>query len=95
MFRIDKVITREKVSVVFDDGNIPAGLSKDTQRMLLPQCRPGHLFEDLNVDLLDILAHPLVEDGAEKIAESFSGYGAGLTLPSSSGLVQPSGRNST
>lgn len=73
MLCIDEVITREKVSVVFDDGNIAAGLPKDAQRMLLPQCRPGNLFKDLHVNLLDILRHPLVEDGAEKITESFSG----------------------
>jgi hypothetical protein len=68
MFCADEVITRKEVPVVFDDGNIPAGLPKDTQCMLLPQCRSGDLFKDLHVDLFDILAHPLVEDGAEKIA---------------------------
>ena len=66
---------------MFDHWNIPAGLPKDAQRMLLPQRRPGDLFKYLNVDLLDILRHPFVEDGAEKIAKSFSGYCAGADAP--------------
>jgi len=61
---------------VFDGGNITAGLPKDTQRMLLPEGSSGHLLEYLHVDPLDILRHPLVEDGAEKIAQSFSRHRA-------------------
>ena len=72
MFRVDEVITRKEVSVVFDDGNITAGLPKDTQHMLLSEGSSGRLLEYLHFDPLDILAHPLVEDGAEKIAQSFS-----------------------
>jgi hypothetical protein len=55
MLFIDEVIARKEVSVVFDHGNIAAGFPKDAQRMLLPQCRSGHLLKDLHVDLLDIL----------------------------------------
>ena len=76
MFRIDEVITGEEVSVMFDDGNITAGPPKDTQRMLLSEGSSGRLFEYLHFDLPDILAHPLVEDGAEKIAQSFSRHSA-------------------
>ncbi len=76
MFRVDEVITRKEVSVVFDDGNITAGLPKDTQRMLLPEGSSGSLLEHLYFDPLDILRHPLVEDGTEKIAQSFSWHSA-------------------
>ena len=76
MFRVDEVITRKEVSVVFDDGNITAGLPKDTERMLLPEGRSGRLLEYLHFDPLDILALPLVEDGAEEIAPSFSRHSA-------------------
>ncbi len=76
MFRVDEVITRKEVSVVFDDGNITAGLPKDAKRMLLPERSSGCLLEYLHFDLLDILAYPLIEDGAEKIAQSFSRHSA-------------------
>ncbi len=72
MFRVDEVITRKEVSVVFDDGNITAGLSKDTKRMLLPEGSSGRLLEDLHFDLLNVLTFPLIEDGTEKIAPSIS-----------------------
>jgi hypothetical protein len=77
MFRVDEVITRKEVSVVFDDGNITAGLAKDTKRMLLPESSSGRLLEDLHFDPLDVLTYPLIEDGAEKIAQSFSRHSAG------------------
>ena len=72
MFRVYEVITRKEVSIVFDDGDITAGLPKDTQGVLLPEGSSGHLLEYLHLDSLDILAHPLIEDDAEKIAQSFS-----------------------
>ena len=72
MFRVDEVIARKEVSVVFNDGNITAGLPEDAKRMLLPEGGSGCLLEDLHFDPLDILAHPLIEDGAEKIAQAFS-----------------------
>ncbi len=76
MSHVNEVITRKEVSVVFDDGNITAGLPKDTQRMLLPEGSSSRLLENLHLDPLDILRHPLVEDGAEKIAQSFSWHSA-------------------
>jgi hypothetical protein len=76
MLRVDEVITRKEVSVMFDNGNISAGLPKDTKRMLLPESSSGRLLEYLHLDPLDILALPLVEDGAEKIAQSFSRHSA-------------------
>jgi aromatic ring-cleaving dioxygenase len=76
MFCVDEVITRKEVSVVFDDGNITAGLLKDANRMLLPESSSGRLLEYLHFDPLDILVHPLIEDGAEKIAQSLSRHSA-------------------
>jgi hypothetical protein len=76
MLRVDEVITRKEVSVMFDNGNISAGLPEDTQCVLLTESSSGGLLEYLHFDPLDILAFPLVEDGAEKIAQSFSRYSA-------------------
>jgi len=76
MFRVDEVITRKEVSIVFDDGNITASLSKDAKRMFLPEGSSRCFLEDLHFDPLDILAHPLIEDGAEKITQSFSRHSA-------------------
>jgi hypothetical protein len=59
---------------MFDNGNISTGLPKNAERMLLPESSSGRLFEYLHFDSLDILALPLVKDGAEKIAQSFSRY---------------------
>jgi hypothetical protein len=76
MFCIDKVITRVKISVVFDDGNIPAAWTKDTQRVLLPKGRSSSLLKDLYFDLADVLAHPLIENSAQEITERFGRHGA-------------------
>jgi hypothetical protein len=76
MLRVDEVITRKEVAVVFDDRNITASLPKDTECMVLPESSSGCLLKYLHLDSLDILALPLVEDGAEKIAQSFSRYSA-------------------
>jgi len=76
MFRVDEVIARKEVSIVLDDRNITTGLPKDTERMLLSEGSSSRLFEYLYLDLPDILAHPLVEDGAEEISKSFSGHSA-------------------
>ena len=81
MFRVDEVITGKEVSVVFNDGNITAGLPEDAKRMFLPESSSSCLLEDLHFDPLDILLHPLIEDGAEKIAESVSGYCAVANAP--------------
>jgi hypothetical protein len=75
MFLVNEVITGKEVSIVFNDGNVTAGLPKDTKRMLLAESRSGRLLEYLHFDPLDVLALPLVEDGAEKIAPSFSRHG--------------------
>jgi len=80
MFPVDEVITRKEVSIVFDDRNITAGLSKDAKRMLLPESSSGRLLKYLHFDLLDILTYPLIEDGAEKIAQSFSGHSAAANV---------------
>jgi hypothetical protein len=76
MLRVDEVITRKEVSVVFDNGNISASLPEDTQCVLLTEGSSGGLLEYLHFDPLDILAFPLVEDGAEKVAQSFSRHSA-------------------
>jgi hypothetical protein len=76
MLRVDEVVTRKEVAVVFYDGDISAGLPKDTKRMLLPESSSDCLLEYLHLDPLDILALPLVEDSGEKIAKSFSRYSA-------------------
>jgi hypothetical protein len=67
MFHIDEVIARKEVSVVFDNGNISTGLPKNAERMLLPESSSNCLLKYLHFDSLDILALPLVKDGAEKI----------------------------
>ncbi len=72
MLHVDEVITRKEVAVMFDDGNIAAGLPKDTERVFLPKGGSGRLLEYLHLDPPDILALPLVEDGAEKIAQDLS-----------------------
>ena len=76
MLRVDEVITRKEVAVMFDDGDITAGLPKDTERMFLPEGSSGRLLEYLHLDPPDILALPLVEDGAEKIAQGLSRHRA-------------------
>ena len=72
MLHVDEVITRKEVAVMFDDGDIAAGLPKDTERMFLTEGNSARLFEYLHFDSPDILALPLVEDGAEKIAHDLS-----------------------
>ena len=62
---------------MLDDREITAGLAEDTQRMLLAEGSSGGLIEYLHFDPLDIVAHPLVENGAEKIAQTFSRHSAG------------------
>ena len=72
VLRVDEVIARKEVAVVFDDRDIAAGLPKDTESVVLPEGGSGHLLEYLHLDLFDILVLPLVEDRAEKIAKGFS-----------------------
>jgi hypothetical protein len=70
------MIAGKELPIVFDHGDIPAGFLKDTQGMLLPQGCSGRLLEYLDFYLPDILAHPLIEDGAEKSAKGLRGDGA-------------------
>jgi hypothetical protein len=91
---IDKVVTRVEISVVFDDGNIPAARTKDAQRMLLPKGRPGSLLKDLYFDPADILAHPLVKDGTEKSAKRFRRHSAAADAASGVGLWLDQGQKS-
>ena len=70
--RFDEMIARKEVSVMFHNGNIPAGRPKNAQGMLLPEGSSGHLFEYLHFDSLDIPQLPLVEEGAEEMAPGFS-----------------------
>jgi len=76
MLRVDEVVTRKEVPVVFDHRDITARLPKDTECMVLSESSSGCFLEYLHLDSLDILALPLVEDGAEKIAPSFCRYSA-------------------
>lgn len=76
MLRVDKVVARKKVSIVFDDGNVATGPPKDTQRMLLSKSRSGGLLDDLHFNAANIPARPLIEDGAEKRAKGVSRHRA-------------------
>jgi hypothetical protein len=79
---------------VFDDGNIPAAFAKDTQRMFLPKGCPGSLFEYLHFDPADILAHPLIKDGAEKSGKRFRGHRVGADAALGIGLWLDQGQES-
>ena len=57
---------------MFDNRDITAGLSKNTQPMLLPKGRSGSLLEYLHLDLPDIMKLPLVKNGTEKVSPGFS-----------------------
>ena len=57
---------------MLDHRNITAGFPKDAQRMLLPQGRFSRFIEYLDSNPADILSHPFIEDGGEKITEKFS-----------------------
>jgi hypothetical protein len=76
MLRVNEVITAKEISVVFDDRDIPAGLPKYTERMLLPEGSSGRFLKYLNLDPLDILTLPLVKNGTEKMAPGFSRHSA-------------------
>jgi hypothetical protein len=76
MLRVNEVITAEEISIVFDDRDIPAGLPKDTECVLLPEGSSGRLLKYLNLDPIDILALPLVKNGAEKMSPGISRHSA-------------------
>src|SRR3990172_3759742 len=69
MLRINEMVAGIEVAVMLDDDDVPAGLAKNAERMLHPQRRPRRLVENLDDDAPDIVPHPLVENGAEKLAE--------------------------
>ena len=73
MLGVDKVVARVEIPIVLDHRDVPACLPEDAQRVLLPERRPGGLLEYLHPDLADVLAHPLVEDGAQEIAPGHRG----------------------
>lgn len=68
MFCIDKMIAREEIAIVFDNRNVTASRTENAQRMVLSESRSGCLFEYLDFDPADIMAYPVIEDGAEKFA---------------------------
>lgn len=76
IFRIDEVITREEVSIMFDDGDITARLPEDTEGMLLAEGGSRSLLEDLDFDTPDILSHPFLKDRAQEVAQSLSRHTA-------------------
>jgi len=75
MFPVDEVIADKEISIVLNNRNIPAGFLKDAQGMLLPQGCCSRLLKDLNSNLPDILARPLIEDGAKESAEGLGRHG--------------------
>ena len=87
MFGGDEVITRIEVPVMFDDRDIPAGASKDAQRVVLAMGRARRFLEDLHDDPSDVLPHPLIKDRAQKGAKRLSRYGARAHLAFCCGLL--------
>jgi hypothetical protein len=77
MLVIDKMVARVKISIVLDHWNIPTAWTENAQGMRLPKGRPGCLFKDLHLDPADVLALPLVKDGAQKRAKRFRRHAAG------------------
>jgi len=75
MFSVDEVIAGKEIPVVLNNRNIPAGFLEDAQGMLLPQGCCSGLLKDLNSNLPDILARPLIEDGAKESAEGLGRHG--------------------
>jgi hypothetical protein len=72
---VNEVIASIEISIVLDHGNVTTGFLKDAQGVFLPQSRFCSFLEDLDSYLLDVPAHPLIKDGAEKSAESLRGRG--------------------
>ena len=56
VLNVDKMIAGKEVSVMFDNGNIPADLPKYTETMVLPEGSSDGLLEYLYVHLPDIMA---------------------------------------
>ena len=75
VFPIDEVITGKEIPVMFDDGNITAGLAKDAKRVLPAEGRVRRFLEYLHPDPLDVPSLPFIEDRAEKTAPGFGRHG--------------------
>src|SRR5512136_2639674 len=73
----DKMIARIEVPIVFNDRHIPAGVPKNTQRMLLSVCRSGGLLKYLHHDPPYVLPDPFIKDGAEEDSKRISRHGPG------------------
>ena len=76
VLRVDKMIAGEEVAVMLDDGDVAAGLPEDAEGVLPAEGRCDCLLEYLHFDAPDILAQPLVKNGAEKIAEGLGRHRA-------------------
>jgi len=68
MFCVDEVITRKKSPLCSTTGTSPQ-VCERCKANVLARRRSGYFLEDLHFDPLDILTHPLIEDGAEKLPE--------------------------
>jgi hypothetical protein len=75
VFPIDEVVAGKKIPVMFDNGNITAGLAKDAKRVLLAEGRVRGFLEYLHPDPLDVPSLPFIEDSAEKTAPGFRRHG--------------------
>jgi hypothetical protein len=75
VLRVSEMITREEVTVVFDNRNVTTYWAKDAKRMILPECCPSGLLEYLNFDSPNVFAHPFIENGAQKSAPGISRNG--------------------
>ena len=68
--RLDKVVARVEITVVLDGQPRAAGLVEDAHpRSAHAQPVAQRCLEGLHVDAAHVVAHPLVEDGAEETAE--------------------------
>ena len=83
MVRIYKVVAGIEVPIVFDNRNVTAGWTNGAEGMFLVEGGACGLFEDLDLDLSNIVVYPLVEDGAKKgspgLSWNTSGAGSAIT----------------
>src|SRR3990172_4980047 len=76
VFRQHVMVAGVKIAVVLDHRHVAAGLAIDAQRVLHAQERADGLVEELDENLADVAAQPLIEDHAEKLAIGGGGDGA-------------------